>query len=259
MQLKQIKCICFSATDTTRRYVEVLSREMGLPINLFINLADDLYAPLPLFSENDLLIIGSPVYGGRLPLQVAAAFARLRGNNAVAIALVVFGNRDYDDALLELSDILSDSGFRLIGAGAVVARHSIFPKVAALRPDETDLSNLREFAENCKSIIKKGIYGSIHVKGQRPYKKISGVKLPPMCDTLICNKCGLCAAKCPAGAISKDDFSFTEPTRCLACGRCIYVCPVKARSHAGFKYKLISAIFTSAFSHRKTPDFYYPI
>lgn len=68
------------------------------------------------------------------------------------MAVVVYGNRDYEDALLELHDILSENGFVVVAAGAFVARHSIFPDVAAGRPDRDDLDRMAEFAERVRSV-----------------------------------------------------------------------------------------------------------
>lgn len=253
---KKLICIYFSATDTTGRYVRLLSQDLELPVETSINLADNLSAPLPDIDPDTLLILAAPVYGGRLHARVASRFSELHGTGAKAIAMVIFGNRDYDDALIELTDILSAAGFDIIGAGAFIARHSIFPNVAASRPDDSDLEKLAQFASLCRNALSKnGGSGRLNIKGNRPYKTSASVGLSPICNAGKCNRCGLCIEKCPVGAISPSSPCNTDRQLCMACGRCIHVCPSSARSYKGFKYRLISAIFTAAFSKRKEPDF----
>ena len=52
--------------------------------------------------------------------------------------VAVFGNRAYDDALLEMQDVASEIGFRVIAAVAAVAEHSIIRKYGKGRPDADD-------------------------------------------------------------------------------------------------------------------------
>lgn len=253
--INRLVCIYFSATDTTRQYVKALSESFEAPVTESINLADNIDAPIREFAPGDLLILAAPVYGGRLPVRASLWFKQLRGKGAKAIAVTVFGNRNYDDALLEMTDILSDNGFIVIGAGAFVAQHSIFPKVAASRPDSDDIQQLNIFASQCKDALSGNHTGKLAIKGNRPYKKIAGVGLSPVGDTEKCNLCGKCAEKCPVGAIDSASPCTTAADICISCGRCIHVCPRKARHYKGVKYNLIGAIFTAAFSRRKAPEF----
>ena len=48
-----------------------------------------------------------PVYAGRIPnLLLLKYLTSVKGNDALAVPIVLFGNRNYDDALIELRDIL---------------------------------------------------------------------------------------------------------------------------------------------------------
>lgn len=218
-----------------------------------INLADNIDIKFPDFDKDDVVIIASPVYGGRLPEIVAESFKRIKGNNATAIAVVVYGNRDYDDALLELTDILKEDGFRIAGAGAFIGQHSIFPKVGTGRPDKSDEEALESFGKACRKAIEIGTYKPLNVKGNRPYKKISGVPVHPKGDPSKCKKCGKCVKACPVGAINPENPCETDNAKCLTCGRCIYVCTQGARRNSGAMYTTIGAIFKAAFSKPKSP------
>lgn len=254
--IKRLVCIYFSATDTTRKYVESFAAALNRPVDIEINLADDLAIAFPEIDKKDLVVVAAPVYGGRLPDMVAGRLRELKGNSAKAVAMVVYGNRDYDDALLELTDILEGSNFEVVGAGAFIARHSIFPKVASSRPDEKDILALNNFAEECMRAIKTSAKGTLHVKGKRPYKKAAGVPLHPSGDPEVCNRCGKCVDKCPAGAIDSKEPYKSDSSVCISCGRCIVVCPKHTRRYSGLKYRLIGAVFTKAFSKRKEPEFF---
>lgn len=253
--MKEVCCIYFSATSTTARCVEAIVKGLGLKVRKRINLADDPVAELPGFSSDDVVVVGMPVYGGRLPGLAAEALGRLRGGGAPAIAVVVYGNRDYDDALLELTDILTDTGFNILGAGAFIGEHSIFPKVAAGRPDDDDMEQLEQFGRRCMERLRSNsVYRKLSVKGTRPYKKYSGVPVHPECDANLCGRCGECARKCPSGAISPDNPVLTDAERCISCGRCIKVCTRGARSYSGIKYGMIARIFKAGFSRRRNPE-----
>ena len=79
---------------------------------------------------DDIVVFVAPVYAGRVPALAAERFLTVNGHGQKAAAIAVYGNRDYDDALVEMCDIISARGFKLIAAGAFIAQHCIFPKVA---------------------------------------------------------------------------------------------------------------------------------
>ena len=229
---------------------------IGLTKGISVNIADDISIRLPEFDAEDVVVVASPVYGGRIPSIVADVLKRLKGNESKAIALAVYGNRDYDDALLEITDIISQNGFAVLGAGAFIARHSIFPNVAAERPDASDISKLEYFARKCMEALGSERMNALQVKGNRPYKNYGSVPLHPAGKRALCHSCGECSQKCPTGAIDSESPWLTDNKRCISCGRCIHVCTHGARSYGGLKYGLIGKIFSSAFSKRKEPEFF---
>ncbi len=254
--MNNLYAVFFSATETTARCVRAICRGYAAIPKSEINLANDFDVPFPDFNENDVVVVAAPVYGGRLPAQAADSLKRLKGNGATAIAAVVFGNRDYDDALLELTDLLDERNFRIVGAGAFIGQHSIFPKVGTARPDAEDEQQLLSFGKECRLAVDRHVdaYPSLPIKGKRPYKQYAGVALHPSAKTADCVKCGKCVASCPTGAISADRPYATNPEVCISCGRCIHVCSTGARRYRGAKYRIIGKIFETCFSKRKEPE-----
>ena len=49
----------------------------------------------------DVLVFAFPVYAGRIPQLLLEPLERLNGQGAYVVPLAVYGNRHYDDALLE--------------------------------------------------------------------------------------------------------------------------------------------------------------
>ena len=256
MQERFLNNIYFSATGTTSKCVATVAEAIGMPLNHTFNMADKNAPESMRFSKNEIVLVGTPVYGGRIPKIFARKLDKLHGDGAKAIAMVVYGNRDYDDALLELTDILRGSGFNVMAAGAFIAQHSIFPKTGISRPDKNDIDRLIEFGRFCRESINRTDIPDLLIKGNRPYKTYGSVPIHPTGDKDKCNECGRCSALCPADAIVQDKPWMTDNSKCISCGRCIVSCPASVRRYRGFKYKVIGKIFTTAFARRKEPEFF---
>lgn len=154
----------------------------------------------------------------------------MKGNQARAIPVTVYGNRAYDDTMLELNDVLSEAGFRPVAAIAAVAEHSIMRQFAAGRPDAEDRRELEGFGDRIRRGLWDGSLAEVPaVPGNSPYRTFDGVPMKPRSGK-SCTKCGICAEKCPVGAIPTDLPMSTDHDRCITCMRCIAVCPQKNRS-----------------------------
>lgn len=57
-------------------------------------------------SGSDLAVFATPTYAGRVPNVLLKYLSSIRGNGAAAIPVVTFGNRNFDNSLIELRDIL---------------------------------------------------------------------------------------------------------------------------------------------------------
>ena len=137
----KITTVYFSATYTTHRIVGHLAKRLSEEVTE-CDITNNAPTGEIVIPKDELLIVGIPVYAGRVPKMAVDRIRQFKGEGTPAIAVAVYGNRHYDDALLELSDLLSENGFQLISAGAFIAQHSIFPKVGTHRPDADDYQQM---------------------------------------------------------------------------------------------------------------------
>lgn len=262
-QIKRICCIYFSPTGSTRKICMELSRHLAEKLNTHTDTGFSVKEYDITFPENrntaltfntcDLVIIGYPVYAGRIPNLMLKFLAEIQGNNTPCIAVVTYGNRAFDDALAELKDTLEENGFSCIAAGAFVGQHSFSSTLAAGRPDYKDLQELEAFGDKIHEKVKQ--YSSYmetgtplpphyilkvpgHIKEERVYyqpvspsgEKINILKVKPVTSS-ACTRCGECISHCPMGSISKDDPSVICGP-CIKCNACVRICPVHAKSFA---------------------------
>lgn len=152
----------------------------------------------------------------------------MQGNGARAVLVCVYGNRAYEDTLVELEDAAVQAGFQVVAGVAAIAEHSIAHQYAAGRPDSQDKQQLQDFGRNIWDKLQAGDHSQPTLPGNRPYKKAGGVGMVPK-PAKDCNRCGLCAQQCPVQAIDPADPSRTDKELCISCMRCVAVCPQGAR------------------------------
>lgn len=251
-----LKAYYFSPTGTTKEIISLVAKAIDENSSLYdITLNTDETAIK--INSDDIVLIGCPVYAGRIPPIALERMANLKGNGQKAIAVVVYGNRDYDDALLELSEFLNNKGFTTIAAGAFIGQHCIFPQVATNRPDSEDKTKINQFAKKIKAaIINSQSLDLSKVKGLHPYKKIAGVPLYPSTDKYKCNRCGKCTDQCPTRSIDSANPTKTDAKTCITCCRCINICPLNARSLGGLLYKIAGWKFVKDNSRRLEPEWF---
>lgn len=258
MSLKAIHQVFFSPSGTTKQVVNKIAHEFA-PNSLEHNLLETKITQTINFNQDDIVIVGMPVFGGRIPKICLPQLENLHGNKTLAIACVVYGNREYDDALLELTDLLKNQGFIVMAAAAFIGQHSIFNQVAANRPDEEDFRKIKKFAKDCLAKIKTHTdnYGvKLKIKRNHPYTDYKKLPFVPIVDNK-CNKCGKCAAICPVKTINVNKPNETDENKCITCTACIAICPPKARRFDSCAYHDRSKIFAQTNADRKEPACYF--
>ena len=195
----------FSPTGSTKKAALALTSALADPDGFTeIDLSLPALAQYT-FTANDIIVVAVPVFGGRVPAFALRQLAALHGQNTSAIAVAAYGNRAYEDALLELSDSLTSQSFRVIAAAAVLAEHSMLRSVAAGRPNADDQAQLTDFAKKISAKLLTGAPVLTNIPGNHPYKDW----LPKVSDS--CSRCGLCSATCPTQAIPSGQPHTTDP------------------------------------------------
>lgn len=201
-------------------------------------------------TPEDMVLVAMPSFGGRAPAVAIDRLKQIPGNGARCTLVCVYGNRAYEDTLVEMEDAAKECGFRVIAAVAAVAEHSILPQYATGRPDTFDEAQLADFA--AKIAGKDSEITSL--PGNRPYKKSGGAGLVPK-PTKDCVKCGLCAEKCPVQAIDPASFA-ADPKTCIGCMRCVKQCPKNARKVNGAMVSVAAMAIKKACSVKKENELY---
>lgn len=214
----------FSPTGGTKKVANAIAAGFHTPIaEMDLTNADSSVT----LGDNDALMVVLPVYAGRVPQISLERLSALKGNGQKAVAVVVYGNREYEDALLETKDALEAGGFSVIAAAAFIAEHSIVRSIAAGRPDAQDKSLCCQFAADVMAKAEDAV--PVQVPGNNPYKELTPAAFHPAANE-SCVKCGVCAQQCPVNAIPLDDPSQTLNDLCINCMRCVEVCPQHCRA-----------------------------
>ena len=265
MNIDTIKLVYFSPTKTTQKIVECIAQSIGVDAVEQLDLTSP-ESKTMVFNEmkDELVIIGAPVYSGRIPIDVAKRLQRLKGNNTPVVIVVVYGNREYEDALLELKDIAIELGFKPIAGGAFIGEHSFDNEITPIakgRPDSEDLEKAEEFGRMIKKKTERmqtpDDLPQLQVTGNHPYKERGKLpKVSPVTIESLCVKCKKCITVCPTAAITIDDVIITDSSACILCCACVKNCVSSARVMEDPQIRKIAERLNKNFHERKEPQFF---
>ena len=256
--------ICFSPTGGTRRVANAVAGALARELATGEPVTHDLTGPAADASRvelatGDLVILAVPVFAGRVAGVAAERLARLRGNGARAVLACVYGNRAFEDALVELQDVAEAAGLVPVAGIAAVAEHSIARRFAAGRPDAADDRALTGFAVHVAEKVAWLTAGErpepLELPGSRPYRDARPTG-PVPAPTEGCVRCGACAQACPVGAIDASDPALTDAGRCISCMRCVSVCPHGARRADAATLAALETKLEPLCSERKEPELF---
>ena len=268
MEVKKVKLVYFSPTGTTQKVLESIAEGITVEDVEHINLTlpKGAQQTIPPFSD-ELVIIGAPVYGGRLPVDAINRFKQLKANKTLAILIVVYGNREFEDALLELKNLAIELGFTPVAGGAFIGEHSYDSQttpIATGRPDARDMDKAKQFGESIREKINKlhpfGETPPLHVPGNFPYQEWRSPRSPsdmaPITVESLCTLCAECAAACPTAAVIVEDMVVTNQGECIRCSACVKKCPTGARIWESPWIDQVSKWLSENCSQRKEPQVY---
>ncbi len=261
MNYKIGELIYFSPTKTTKRILESIAEGFGSTNHQHLDVSYSDVSKNEAFSEDEICVIGSPVYAGRLPSTFLSRISHIKGNGRYAVIVVVYGNRDFEDALVELFDFAIEHGFKPIAVGAFIGEHSYstskFP-LSQGRPDSADITKAIDFGGRVLTKVSSGnndmVLMGASIPGNRPYKPINRIKnVAPVTDLELCTKCKSCVPVCPVHAISASNTTIVNDNECIRCCACIKECPVSAKSMVDERVVLIINKLSTNCITRKEP------
>ncbi len=238
MEISRVNLVYFSPTGGTRKILE----NIAIGINIAgVECTDvthmDVNSQALTHFTNELVIIGAPVYSGRIPVDAVQRFKQLNAQHTPAVLVVVYGNRAFDDALLELQDLTTELGFVPCAGAAFVAEHSFsssLTPIAQGRPNADDEKKAQQFGRAVISklaAMPKIDAKALRIPGNRPYRAGAAAKqVAPRTREEVCAGCGICTNLCPTGAIHlQNGKAVSQPELCTLCCACIKGCPTHAR------------------------------
>lgn len=238
MEYTTTHIVYFSPTHTSQKIARAIGKGIGMGRRIETDLTLD-RGTNEIFIKDALTIIAVPVYAGRVAPIALQRIQRLKGENAPVILVAVYGNRDYEDALVELRDTVIRQGFTPLTAGAFIGEHSYSRKdmpIAKGRPDAEDIKWAEQFGtDSLNKLVSASAISDIYpfyIKGNVPYREVApSTPSAPVVDEDLCAVCGECIEVCPTNAIyvNVEGKIETDKTTCIKCCACVKECPIGAR------------------------------
>lgn len=274
MDIKSISCVCFSPTGTTKTIIENIAQGVQAEeIEMMDCTIRSRREGDSFVFNHDLVILATPVYYGRVPEEVVPFLKTLSVQNKPVVLTVVYGNREYEDALIELHDISVEQRFIPVAAGVFIAEHSYsIPSrpIAHARPDLDDIQKAQAFGSKIREKLKTIDFlediEKISAPGNIPYiepKNLNMIKqarntlsFTPDTNADKCTQCNLCAVVCPTQAINPEDISKIDKWQCIICFACVKNCPSEAKQMTDPHFNGAIQQLQKGCLERKEPEMY---
>ncbi|MEG0720254.1 MAG: EFR1 family ferrodoxin [Lachnospiraceae bacterium] len=258
MKINELNLVYFSPTGTTRKVIMAVAQKLNFKSVSYDLTSYKIKKPILNFKETDFVLFGIPVYSGRVPATMLSYLEQLKGNNTPAALIATYGNRAYEDALLELKTVVEEKGFKVIGAGAFPVEHSIIRSIAKGRPNASDLCIIKDYGVQLNRKLKElEDLSQVHltVNGNTPYRPYKTIPLIPSASA-DCTECKTCVKLCPTGAITPEHPRKTDKNKCISCMRCVRNCPAKVRQVSHFKLKIAGNKLKKSCQEAKAPELF---
>lgn len=256
----KLQLIYFSPTGTSREIATAVAAGLTPASRHSFDLTHA-REPAPQTLIDGVAVIAFPVYAGRVPELVLQRLSHFKAENIPTVLLALYGNREYEDALVELYDTVTGAGFNVIAAAAFVGEHSYSTAeqpIAAGRPDRSDLDKAKDFGVQVAKKLAGGPAVSTPVlPGNRPYRErppLGGIA--PQTDPVSCTLCGHCAQVCPTFVIEVGAEVVTRAEDCVMCCACAKGCPTGARKMLHPVIQERRAMLINNCSRRKEPELF---
>jgi ferredoxin/menaquinone-dependent protoporphyrinogen IX oxidase len=268
MKFNKICTYYYSPTGTTQTIVEKIAEGTGAqPIDVISNnitypeWQESLVEP----GKGDLVIIGAPVYAGRIAITAIERLEKINFSENPVVLVAVYGNRDYDDSLVELKEFAAKNELRPLAAGAFIGEHSYSTSrdpIGHGRPDANDKELAHDFGrkiiEKLEKLNEESGISELEVPGTFPLpdRKV----LPPVFAETVqerCIKCGICQTVCPTGAVYFKKGYHTHENLCTLCCACIKACKQNARVVKSDHLRKVREWLLSICTTRREPETFF--
>ncbi len=242
--IKKIVKMYFSPTGNTKLVVGLVADTLAKTLNISLQEIDFTLASkreeIYSFDNETLLVLATPTYAGRVPNKILPFVQNnIKGNNTLCVPITTFGNRNFDNSLIELNKETTNNGFKDIASCSIVCEHVFSNKLASNRPNSDDQKDIINFANKICEKIKNNDLSIVEVKGDKDYKAYYQplgidnrpaifLKAKPEADNSLCNKCKKCSEVCPVSSPKLIEGKIEFTSICIKCQACIKNCPVKA-------------------------------
>jgi ferredoxin len=198
-----------------------------------------------MLNDYDLLVLGSPVYAGRVIEPIEIFLSGLPDTEAKLAAVFVTYGLISGNALVHAAKQLSKKGYAILGAAKIVASHSMVFEDERdqfiLRPSQEDLELATTFGRVLVDRTNHSGLERVPVDMLKPKKSLAvrifnrfmatrfGMAILPHVRFTreTCIQCGRCAESCPVKILTLDPYP-RQVGACIRCYNCVRMCPTGA-------------------------------